>query len=119
MIITRDLTIKINESNYNYFEGMGYDVIIGDDIIIPIELLSKGSQYKIKCQCDGCGLLKDVIFKNYVKYDNIWGFYYCRKCSEKKRKKSLQENHECDYPIQNEKIHTTMKKTMKKKRKQK
>ena len=34
--------------------------------------------------------MKDV-YKNYIKYDNNWGEYNCRKCSEHKRRKSLNE----------------------------
>lgn len=112
MILTREIKVKISEANYPYYENLGYDVTIGEMLTIPVELLSKGSHYKIKCKCDGCGIEKDVIFKNYVKYDNDWGEYYCRKCSEKKRKKTLQKNYGVDYPIQNEKLLNKMKKTL-------
>ena len=112
MILTREIIIKINESNFQYYEDMGYDVLIGDDIKIPIEILSKGSHYKIKCQCDGCSIIKEVIFKNYVKYGNRWGEYYCRKCSESKRKDSLIKNYGVEYPIQNVEIKKRIKKTM-------
>jgi hypothetical protein len=112
MILTRVIDIKINESNFQYYEDLGYDVTIGENIQIPIELMSKGSHYKITCKCDGCGIEKDVIFKNYIKYDNKWGEYYCRKCSEVKRKKTLRENFGVDYPIQNKKVLTKMKKTL-------
>lgn len=116
MIITREIVIKINEANFSYYENMGYDdITIGEELLIPVELLSKGSHYKIKCKCDQCGIEKDVIFKNYVKYDNKWGEYSCRKCSEKKRKDSLQKNYGVDYPIQNKKVMTKMKKTLLKK----
>lgn len=104
MILTREIEVKINDSNYNYYENLGYDISIGDIITIPIELLSPGSHHKIQCKCDGCGIEKDVIFKNYVKYDNTWGEYRCRKCSESKRKKSLRESFGVDYPIQNKQI---------------
>ena len=57
MILTREINIKINESNYQYYDDLGYDVTIGEEIVIPIELMSKGSHYKINCQCDGCGEL--------------------------------------------------------------
>ena len=63
MILTREIEIKINESNYQYYDDLGYDVAIGEVIKIPIELMSKGSHYKIKCKCDGCGVEKEVIFK--------------------------------------------------------
>ena len=79
MILTRDIDIKISESNYQYYDDLGYDVTIGESIKIPVELMSKGSHYKIVCKCDGCGIEKEVIFKNYIKYDNNWGEYYCRK----------------------------------------
>ena len=85
MILTREINIKISESNYQYYDDLGYDVSIGEEVIIPIELMSKGSHYKIDCKCDGCGVEKQVIFKNYIKYDNKWGDYSCRKCSEIKR----------------------------------
>ena len=112
MILTREITIRITESNYQYYEDMGYDVSIGEDLVIPIELLSKGSHFRIKCKCDGCGIEKEVIFKNYVKYDNNFGEYYCRKCSEVKRKETLRKNFGVDYPIQNEKVLQKMKKTL-------
>ena len=50
MILTREIEIKINESNYQYYDDLGYDVAIGEIIKIPIELMSKGSHYKIKCK---------------------------------------------------------------------
>ena len=112
MILTREIEIKINESNYQYYDDLGYDVAIGEIIKIPIELMSKGSHYKIKCQCDGCGIEKEVIFKNYVKYDNKFGEYYCRKCSEVKRKETLRKNFGVDYPIQNKKVLSKMKNTL-------
>ena len=117
MILTREINIRVNESNYQYFDDLGYEVSSGDELNVPVELLSKGSHHKIKCKCDGCGIEKDVIFKNYVKYDNKWGFYYCRKCSEKKRKESLTKTHGVEYPIQNKKIYNKMKQTISERKK--
>ena len=59
MILTREIIIKINESNFSYYEELGYDVTIGEALVIPIELLSTGSKYKIDCKCDGCGVIKE------------------------------------------------------------
>ena len=105
MILTREVDVRITENNLQYFEDMGYEVSIGDLLKIPVEILSRGSQIKINCKCDGCGVEKMVIFKNYLKYGNPWGEYFCRKCSEPKRKKSLREKWGCDYPIQNRDIY--------------
>lgn len=113
MILTREINIKINESNFQYYENLGYDVILGESITIPVELLSKGSHHKIKCKCDSCSIEKEVIYKNYLKYDNkVWGEYYCRKCSENKRKETLRKNYGVDYPIQNEIVLKKMKETL-------
>lgn len=112
MILTRDVSIRINENNYSYYEELGYDVSIGEKLTIPIELLSTGSHFKIDCQCDNCGTIKPVIFKNYIKYGNKWGEYYCRRCSEHKRKKTLNLNYGVDYPIQNKEIRKKIHKTM-------
>lgn len=111
MILSREINIKITESNYNYYDDLGYDVYISEKIIIPVELLPKGSHHKIRCKCDSCSVEKEVIFKNYLKYDNNWGDYYCRKCSEVKRKETLRKNFGVDYPIQNEKVLEKMKNT--------
>ena len=112
MILSREINVKITESNYNYYDNLGYDVYISEQIIIPVELLPKGSHYKIKCKCDDCGIEKDVIYKNYLKCDNKWGDYYCRKCSEKKRKETLRKNYGVDYPIQNKGVLEKMKNTL-------
>lgn len=104
MIITTEVTIKITEKNLEYYEGFGYQTNIGAMLTIPIGLLKNGSQYKILCKCDECGIEKEVIYKNYIKYGNEWGEYYCRLHSEWKRKKSLNESHGVDYPLQNIKI---------------
>lgn len=112
MILSREINVKITESNYNYYDDLGYDVYISEEIVIPVELLPKGSHYKIKCKCDSCGIEKEVIYKNYLKYGNNWGEYYCRKCSEVKRKETLRKNFGVDYPIQNEKVLQKMKKTL-------
>jgi hypothetical protein len=113
MILTREINIKVTESNLQYYEDLGYEVTISEVIEIPVDLLPKGSHFKIKCKCDGCGLEKSVIYKNYLKYDNDnWGDYSCRKCSEVKRKETLRKNFGVDYPIQNKKVLSKMKKTL-------
>jgi hypothetical protein len=112
MILTREIIIKITESNFSYYEELGYDVAMGEVLVIPIELLSSGSRYKIDCKCDGCGIVKEVIFKNYCKYGNRWGEYFCRRCSEHKRKKTMMDKYGVEYPIQSPEIRERIKKTM-------
>jgi hypothetical protein len=113
MIVTREIEIKISESNFQYYDGLGYETSIGETITIPVELLPNGSHYKIKCRCDFCGVEKEVIDKNYLKYGKEkYGDYSCRKCSEVKRKETLRKNYGVDYPIQNKKVLSKMKNTL-------
>lgn len=102
MILTRTLPILITEQNYSYYNMFMDDLSYGHRIEVPVEFLPRGSHYKIECKCDNCGTEKPVIFKNYIKYGNNWGEYFCRKCSEFKRKKSLIDNYGCEYPIQSD-----------------
>lgn len=118
MILTREICIKINESNYQYYEDLGYDISIGEAITIPVELLPKGSHFKVRFKCDGCDLEREIIYKNYLKYDNKeWGDYSCRKCSENKRKETLRRNFGVDYPMQNKKVLSNKLATFKKRTK--
>ncbi len=112
MILTKEVKVKINESNYEHYEECGYNVSIGETIVIPPGLLSTGSHYKILCKCDFCGKEKEVMYKNYIKYDNVWGEYNCRKCSEHKRIKSLNDSYGVDYPIQNKDIKDKIQNTL-------
>ena len=112
MITTREIPVKITDHNYQYYDDLGYDTVLGETIVIPVELLPKGSHYKITCKCDGCGIEKQVIYKNYLRYGNNFGEYYCRKCSEHKRIKTLRKNFGVDYPIQNKGVLGKMKKTI-------
>jgi hypothetical protein len=60
-------------------------------------------------------LEKEIVFKNYIRYNNDWGVYFCRKCSEHKRKKTLKENKGVEYPIQSKEINDKIKNTIKEK----
>ena len=106
MILTRTTTIKISTQNLEHYLNLGYDIALGDVLEIPIELLPKGSNIMIRCKCDtpGCGIEKDVIFKNYIKYGNEWNKYLCRKCSEIKRKNTLKRKIGVEYPLQSKDI---------------
>jgi hypothetical protein len=92
MILTSIAKIKVNKCSLAHYTDLGYDVKANDTLSIPIELLSKGSQYKIDCMCDSCGIVNEVVFKKYCTYKNDWGNYTCRKCSEQKRLDSREAN---------------------------
>ena len=105
MVLTKEVSVKISASNYAYYEEIGFNAGIGETIQVAWSMLSTGSHYKILCKCDICSVEKEVMYKNYLKYHNTKsGEYMCRKCSENKRKISLNENYNVDYPLQNDEI---------------
>lgn len=114
MILTKTVNVLITSSNYSHFEDLDYDVFIGERIDISVEHLQSGSQKKILCQCDICGDQKEIMFKSYLQYNNSWGDYTCRKCSEYKRKETMLKNWGCEHPLQDENIMNQMIKTMRK-----
>jgi hypothetical protein len=119
MILTDKVYVKINESNYEYYSELKFltmEPSIGEVIIVPPALLSTGSHYKITCKCDNCGIEKDIMYKNYLKYKHEkWGDYNCRQCSEDRRKKALKKSIGVEYPIQNSDIKQKIKDTLIKK----
>lgn len=101
MITNNIATVKITEKNLDHFYNLGYDVYLGESIEVPVVILQDTSHYILKCICDSCGVEKDVTYKNYIKYKNEkFGDYNCRKCSDKKRVKTLNKNHGVDSPLQ-------------------
>jgi len=119
MILTDIIMVKVNETNYEYYSDlkfMNFEPVIGETIPVPPALLSTGSHYKITCKCDGCGIEKDIMYKNYLKYKiEKWGDYNCRQCAEEKRKKALKNSIGVEYPIQDKKIKDKIKNTLLKK----
>lgn len=107
MILTESVEVKITLRNIEHFKKFGYDYIyLGCILDIPVALIQRGSQQKILCKCDNCGIEREVIYKNYIKYlgDDTWGKYECRKCCEYKRKNTLMKNHGVEYPYQSDEI---------------
>ena len=85
MIITTTIKITINKTNYKYYQKFGYN--LNDNVEIPIEQLSKGSDKKILVKCDVCGNEKIITFYNYNKNIKKYNFYSCsHKCANEKRK---------------------------------
>lgn len=85
MIVTKEIKIKTNSQNINHYRILGYKCNPGDEILINIDHLSKGSNYKIRAICDKCGKEKELIYNKYIKNVNNGGYYSCsNKCSKDK-----------------------------------
>ena len=67
-LITKTVMVKWNGKTKRHYEDLGYLYTrIGDEFEVKIEDLTKGSNVKVKCKCDGCG--KDL-FWSYNDYNH-------------------------------------------------
>lgn len=86
MILTKNIDITINPSNFKHFKELGYLKIKKGSIInIPIVDLNCGSNYIINVKCDICGNEKKLSYRNYLKSFNNQNIYCCSsKCAKDK-----------------------------------
>lgn len=97
MIISDSVDVKCSSSNKKTYEDKGY--IRNDNGYFNINIcdLSIGSKVKIKVKCDNCGILKEVIYKNYIKQtSNNKDKYYCSKCKYIKIKQTHLDKYGVD-----------------------
>jgi len=85
MLISKEVEITIGSKNKKFYIDKGYNVKLGDSLIIPIEDLFEGSKVKVDVRCHNpdCSIEKDLMYRDYIKNINASGDneYYCIKCS--------------------------------------
>jgi hypothetical protein len=111
-----DETIEIVASNRvkKYYINLGYNVPSGKNVKIKIYTkdLYDESCIKVRCKCDVCGKIKDVIYRKYRKSIDKYGYYTCKGiCSQEKRKKTCFDNFGVEYPFQSDEIKEKRKQT--------
>ena len=92
MIKERNISIKINNNTLKYYsKKLNMDLVIGQNIEIDINNISKGSHIEITAICDICGKEKIMAYKdyNYNLKNNINNKYNCKICANKQSKKTM------------------------------
>lgn len=96
MLLTSTIKVIMNKGNLGYYNKvMNSKYTIGDEIEVPIELISKSSYVLVDVLCDICGSKSTTTFRNYndcLNYD----FYSCNKCKHIKRKMTNREKYGVD-----------------------
>lgn len=89
MILEEKINIKLtNGKLVNFFHKKGIKCVLGEEIEIDTNMLSVGSNIKVKVKCDICGFVKEIPYKYYIKSINNGGYYSCNKCVNIKNKKT-------------------------------
>ena len=100
MILENDIEITLNVRNISYVRKYKKDdsLCLGDKVLIPVYLLSKGSHERIKCKCEVCGKEKEIAYQKYKKNIKNGGYYSCSsKCSQDKVKKTSLTKYGSEY----------------------
>lgn len=113
MLVSYNVDVKINSSNYNYFFKKGYSNFkCGDILTVKVSDLSKGSHTKIKLICDHCKKEKIIKYNVVNKYYDIYKEYKCRDC---KRKENLLKEKGVENVFQLKEIKEKIKNTIREK----
>jgi len=82
MLVNKTVKMKWHYKNKEWYETKGYIFTKwNDEFEVKVEDLSDGSYVKVDIKCDGCGeILKNIAWKNYLRYVHEDGKYYCRRC---------------------------------------
>jgi len=112
MLLTKEINLKCCSRNLKYLKEISENISIGDEITIPIEKLSLGSNKKIKVKCDNCGIVKCMTYYDYNKITkNNSEEYYCSKCKNIKIKKTNLQRYGVENVFQLEETKEKIKKT--------
>lgn len=62
------MEVKWNSKNKKRYEQLGYVFTkLGDSLLVSVDDLSNGSNYRVTVQCDYCGRIYQVVYYSYVK----------------------------------------------------
>ena len=83
-LITKTVKIKWNSRTKKHYEELGYIYTkMGDEFEVKVEDLTKGSEAKVECKCDGCDECLIWTYKNYNKCVKDKRRTYCNKCASR------------------------------------
>lgn len=112
MIITTEITIKVNPSNLINLGKYLTNVKSGDIVKIPVEYLTKSSHIKITVECDICKIQKEISYRSYYNSFTNGGYYSCsQKCSKSKAINTNIRKYGVDNPAKSSVIKCKIKKS--------
>lgn len=113
MIKEKEVLIKGHPRNLKHFIDLGYNIKVGEQILVKPQHLLKGSPQIITCVCYNCSKEIKNAFKDYYLYTNgCLDVYYCNSCKHIKSEKTCIEKYGVSNPMKNKDIQETLKKTL-------
>ena len=100
MILDKEIKLIATSKIMSKLKEIGIIIKYNDEIILPIEKLWLGSNYKIKVKCDICGTEKMLNYSLYNKNIKKYNIYCCSNvCAWVKNKKTNLEKYGVEFPI--------------------
>lgn len=110
MLIDKTLKLKLTNKNIGHYKKLGYTNKSGDIVEVKIEDIPLASKYKIRVQCDNCGLINTIIVHSFTRNCKN-GIYLCKKCSHIRYEETNLSKYNVKYPMQSLEIQEKAKKT--------
>lgn len=96
MILTKTLTIRINNKNIDHYISQGIDVVYGEIYDIDVKYVSRYSKHRILAKCETCGAEKELPMQKYHQNWERSESYNCKACNNITYKKSMLEKYGYD-----------------------
>lgn len=106
------IKVKVIGSTLQHYKSLGHDVKCFDDIVVPPEHLTPGSQCIVDIICDVCKEHISRPYKEYLKHHTN-GFDTCNKCKDKKAKETCRQKYGVETHMLVPEVQQKMKDTIK------
>jgi very-short-patch-repair endonuclease len=113
MIINDKIKVKTTNKNIAHYRQFFNDIKSGDVIEINVNMLSIGSKVIVSVICDNCGVIKNMMYKDYLRIVKNDNKYYCNSCKYIKIKKTNNIKYGFDNIFQLNEIKDKIKRTNK------
>jgi hypothetical protein len=111
MLLTKEIKISPTSKNITHYRNLGYNVKIGDEIIIKPEHLPKKSKIRVFVECEKCGKKNEITYYSYTRNITNSGYYGCGKCSNEKAQNTCMGVYGVKHATQSQNIINKTKKT--------
>lgn len=95
--------VRIGGRNLGHYKKLGYDVMFGDTIRVPVEHLTPGSHVEVEVLCDICGEKIKRDYKQYL-YNHTRGYDTCSECKQVKYIQTSLERYGVINPMYSDEI---------------